>query len=311
MTDISFKPAMRVESLYCGRQSQQISLQTGFIGHIRAGLGKEGHEFSHISSNFREHKRTDAFKSDLELVINRLCSGKLIANAIKEHERFNASSPVSFECDFRADTGDYSCLLRVCRNDGGYGMDCYCYEKKWLDRHMKRAEHGIRFINPHYKDLFRLADGDKIRITDACGETRECLCRYIDETHLEAGDGRMNLYHICEFAELMERNGNTVIPLRASLPKECYGALGTSNEVILIKRGESGYYRTGIFEDTPQSAANLVNEFNKGLGVSKAQAKAMSAGSMFGWAVPAADPQNYDRGGNLINQRKQNQRDSR
>lgn len=68
---------------------------------------------------------------------------------------------------------------------------------------------------------------------------------------------------------------------------------------------------TDIFEDTPQSAANLANELNEDLGVSKAQAKAMIAGSVSGWAAPAADPKNYDEHGNLINQRKQKQRDAR
>ena len=37
----------------------------------------------------------------------------------------------------------------------------------------------------------------------------ERTCRYIDDYHLEVGT---NLYHICEFAELCERNGHTVEP---------------------------------------------------------------------------------------------------
>ena len=41
------------------------------------------------------------------------------------------------------------------------------------------------------------------------GKTMERTCRYIDDYHLEVGT---NLYHICEFAELCERNGHTVEP---------------------------------------------------------------------------------------------------
>lgn len=37
----------------------------------------------------------------------------------------------------------------------------------------------------------------------------ERTCRYIDDYHLEVGT---NLYHICEFAELCEKNGHTVEP---------------------------------------------------------------------------------------------------
>ena len=33
------------------------------------------------------------------------------------------------------------------------------------------------------------------------------------------------------------------------------------------------------------------------MGVTKAQAAAMEAGSMFGWHVPGADPKNYDDNG--------------
>ena len=41
----------------------------------------------------------------------------------------------------------------------------------------------------------------------------------------------------------------------------------------------------------------LVNEMNKKLGLSKGQAEAMKAGSMFGWDTPATDPKSYDKNG--------------
>ena len=71
---------------------------------------------------------------------------------------------------------------------------------------MKNAEKGIRFIDPHYKELFRIPDGGKIIITYDWGEKAEKTCRFIDEYHTEVG---RNLYHICEFAERMEKNGHT------------------------------------------------------------------------------------------------------
>ena len=39
-------------------------------------------------------------------------------------------------------------------------------------------------------------------------------CRHIDDYHLEIGNG---LYHICEFAEYMERCGSKVTPMQESL----------------------------------------------------------------------------------------------
>ncbi len=71
-------------------------------------------------------------------------------------------------------------------------------------RHIKNAEQGIRFIDSGYKEKFRIPDGGKIIITYDWGEKTEKSCRYIDEYHTEVGS---NLYHICEFAERMERNG--------------------------------------------------------------------------------------------------------
>ena len=41
------------------------------------------------------------------------------------------------------------------------------------------------------------------------GEKAEKTCRYIDEYHTEVGS---SLYHICEFAERMERNRHTYEP---------------------------------------------------------------------------------------------------
>ncbi len=69
---------------------------------------------------------------------------------------------------------------------------------------------ALRFITPGYRELFRVRDGGMIRSRLWDGRHLDEVCRYIDETHLEVG---RCLYHICEFAELMERAGITVSPL--------------------------------------------------------------------------------------------------
>ena len=103
----------------------------------------------------------------------------------------------------------YSYLMRFNPNRGEYNLYCYCYQKEWLNNHLKNAERGIRFMDPHYQEQFRITDGEKISIKLGDGKTMERTCRYIDDYHLEVGT---NLYHICEFAELCERNGHTVEP---------------------------------------------------------------------------------------------------
>ena len=65
----------------------------------------------------------------------------------------------------------------------------------------------IRFITPDYKELFRIPDGWSIVITRPEGEEYIVECKYLDETHFEANG---NCYHICQFAEIQERNGATV-----------------------------------------------------------------------------------------------------
>jgi hypothetical protein len=67
----------------------------------------------------------------------------------------------------------------------------------------------IRFINSDYKELFTIPDGGYINITMDNGEVLTRQCHYHGECHVDVGT---NLYHICEFAEKMERNGNAYAP---------------------------------------------------------------------------------------------------
>jgi hypothetical protein len=113
------------------------------------------------------------------------------------------------EYGFRVETDKYAFLLRCNPIQGDYNLYCYCYVKDWLDSHIKSAEKGIRFIDSHYNELFHIADGEKIVITEMTGEKTECTCRYIDEYHTEVGK---SLYHICEFAECMGRRGASYAP---------------------------------------------------------------------------------------------------
>lgn len=82
------------------------------------------------------------------------------------------------------------------------------------------------------------------------------------------------------------------------LPEFCYATLPSNEEeIIVIKRGEKGYYRVDPLSDVYLCSADRNNEL---LGVTKAQAKAMQNGSMFGWDTPSADPDRYDANGDWI-----------
>ena len=71
----------------------------------------------------------------------------------------------------------------------------------------------IRFIDSEYHTLFTIQDGEGIVITRFDGERMVFPCKYIDDYHVRVGN---SAYHICEFAEMQERNGSIYVP---SAPK--------------------------------------------------------------------------------------------
>lgn len=63
------KSAMiEAEDKYTFRQSTQISIQTGLIGHLRADMDTDGNGFFSSWFDFREELKTDEFKAELDEV---------------------------------------------------------------------------------------------------------------------------------------------------------------------------------------------------------------------------------------------------
>lgn len=288
------------EDKYAFSQSSQIAAQTGLIGYLRADMDTDGNGFFSSWNGWNDCLKTQEFKDEFDAVINSLREeGDILHNrkALAGYCYSNPQARMKTDMEYygvRVDTKKYSYLLRLCPEKGEYNLYCHCYVREWLDKHMKQAERGIRFITPNYEPRFRIPDGDKIRITLDDGSYIDEVCRYIDAYHVEVGS---NLYHICEFAERMAQNGNMVIPLRSSLPDRCFSTLAETGEIIIIKKGESGYYKTTLGGDDASANKDVVADNNKKLGVSKVCEECMVAGSMFGWDVPGADPANYDADG--------------
>lgn len=74
-----------------------------------------------------------------------------------------------------------------------------------------------------------------------------------------------------------------------NLPQECFGVLASTGETILIKFGEKGYYPQ---ESLKWRNAHELNEEIFGI-TDKAISMAMQMGSMFGWDVPATNPDTW------------------
>ena len=67
----------------------------------------------------------------------------------------------------------------------------------------------VRFIDSDYNTLFHVPDGENITLTTFGDDRRILSCRYIDATHARIGG---ETFHICQFAEVQERNGAVYAP---------------------------------------------------------------------------------------------------
>ena len=99
-----------------------------------------------------------------------------------------------------------------------------CYPE-WLNKKLEKSkklrknrtrrsnadgtDNEIRFIDSHYNELFRIKDGESITVKFSDGSMSDRKCTYIDDYHTKIG---YNVFHICEFAELMERGKTTYRP---------------------------------------------------------------------------------------------------
>lgn len=98
-----------------------------------------------------------------------------------------------------------------------------------------KDERVIRFIDSEYHTLFTIKDGESIVITRFDGEKMIMPCTYIDDSHSCIGG---SVYHIREFAETQERNGNTYVP---SAPK-ISGEIGTYEIYQIPATTDVDYY---------------------------------------------------------------------
>ena len=207
---MEIRPLTKAEQKYAYKQSMQIRGQTGSIGILQGGYGA-GNEFHSDFHELNSQWKTDEFEAELQEV---LCSGEnSVLKNLNTMREFTLLHPQNgfpgTEYGFRVETEKYAYLVRCNPEKDSGNVEIHCYVKEWLDHHISKAEKGIRFINSRYDELFRIEDGEKIKIKYSDGEEQERICRYIDECHTEVDN---HLYHICQFAEIMERNGSEYAP---------------------------------------------------------------------------------------------------
>ena len=101
----------------------------------------------------------------------------------------------------------------------------------------------IRFIDSHYKDLFRIPDGGCVQIHYP-DETVIKPCTFIDEYHTRVG---YNVFHICQFAEIMERNNAHYMAEPEIMGEEAAWKVGR-DRILAIQTCDDGYDYTLINE---------------------------------------------------------------
>ena len=209
------KPATLAERFYFYANSQQISSITGLIGYLRGDFGPSGTAFWSTFFDVRPEMKTSRFRNEFDGVINDLralaafggileCRSKMASYCAKTATAENTLNDYP-HYGFRLDTDGYTYLIRCFPGKGDYNFYVYCYNQQMLNDHLRKASKGIRFIDSHYNEKFRVADGAAVRLITAGGEIRDMTVRYIDDYHIETFSGRGTiLYHICEFAEHFE-----------------------------------------------------------------------------------------------------------
>lgn len=103
---------------------------------------------------------------------------------------------------------------------------------------MKSDNHSIRFINSNYDELFRIPDGGNIKV-DFPDRSFVSPCKYIDDYHTEIGG---NIYHICQFAEILERGNGKASPEPEILKEQAAWQVAHDNYLMIQSIGQGFEY---------------------------------------------------------------------
>lgn len=308
MSEYKLKPLTKAEQLYAYKQSQQIAGQTGYYGYLHGDFDKSD-TFNNVFEYYGGAVVREHFDEERNSVIDFLeddiySSLRKMRDYCYSHKEATIKGNFGEEYGFRIDAGNQTLIIRFNPfPEGDYNCYIFAYDKHLLDRHIKKASKGINFIHSDYTPMFNLEDGDNIMIKYSDGETKTQECRFIDEYHTQIGN---NIYHICQYAELIEKNGTTIIPMRKSLPEKVYHYTNDSKTIEVIAKGADKTYEIKAPYTDNQKNKDYTDSLNNELGVTKRQVAAMVVGSILGWDVNGSDPRYYDNEGMFIRNPRSN-----
>ena len=116
-----------------------------------------------------------------------------------------------------------------------------------------------------------------------------------EQREIDTGDGSLyvHLWNWDDNWDIRMEDECFAPKLAVGLPELCYSVHEGTGELIVIQRGEVGYYRTDYSTEDKEQNVELADRLNEKLGVDMWQRQAMEVGSICGWDVPGADPAKY------------------
>lgn len=130
---MDYRVLTEAERKYTFSQSQQLSMQTGLIGYLRADFGSTGNEFWTTWNDFRKDLKTDELKAEFDDVINGLRDGDVLSGR-KAMSSYCYSTPDS---SFNDDRNHYGIgdLIRMDRYLNRKEKEKY---PEWLEKQEER-----------------------------------------------------------------------------------------------------------------------------------------------------------------------------
>lgn len=132
----------------------------------------------------------------------------------------------------------------------------------------------IRFVDPDtWQDMFLLEDGKKLLFHDSYDHTdRAVTCKHIDPYHFYFGS---TVFHIHQFAEVMQRNGHTYDPLNYVTDLSLYRPIIADRSLkdeegsfiryhVLAVQGNDPYHSAGVAFSPEAPEDRQIYVYNRG-----------------------------------------------